>query len=215
MEKQLLFLLDWDMRVTENDLYYHLEPFLAPIRAYQQRQAEKVRLVRLREQEILEYQQREISLAAGPSCARMFGTPVYDSPRSYASYTDDSYTQLRSYASRSSSRLPSRTPSLSPPCRSRSNTLSSDDCLSSGSPASLDDASFIEPREVHIQRYNIEDIPTIIHIEPSTHKLPELSLDRFDQQPAKKQKTSSSNIFSRLLGSAGAYARPPHAAAAC
>jgi PHO85 cyclin-1 len=32
MERQLLFLLDWDVRVTEQDLFEHLEPFLAPIR---------------------------------------------------------------------------------------------------------------------------------------------------------------------------------------
>lgn len=32
MERQLLFLLDWNTRVTEEDLFTHLEPFLAPIR---------------------------------------------------------------------------------------------------------------------------------------------------------------------------------------
>ncbi|KAF1822127.1 uncharacterized protein K489DRAFT_321184, partial [Dissoconium aciculare CBS 342.82] len=32
MEKQLLGLLEWDLRVTEEDLYHHFEPFLAPIR---------------------------------------------------------------------------------------------------------------------------------------------------------------------------------------
>ncbi|KAI9931747.1 hypothetical protein MW887_010326 [Aspergillus wentii] len=32
MERQLLFLLDWETRVNESDLLIHLEPFLAPIR---------------------------------------------------------------------------------------------------------------------------------------------------------------------------------------
>lgn len=32
MEKQLLFLLDWDLRITEEDLYRELEHFLAPLR---------------------------------------------------------------------------------------------------------------------------------------------------------------------------------------
>ncbi|KAF7719958.1 Cyclin [Penicillium ucsense] len=32
MERQLLFLLDWETRVTEQDLFTFLEPFLAPIR---------------------------------------------------------------------------------------------------------------------------------------------------------------------------------------
>ncbi|KAH8666597.1 hypothetical protein BX600DRAFT_511518 [Xylariales sp. PMI_506] len=33
MEKQLLFLLDWELRITEEDLYRELDLFLAPIRA--------------------------------------------------------------------------------------------------------------------------------------------------------------------------------------
>ncbi|KUJ21799.1 uncharacterized protein LY89DRAFT_577166, partial [Mollisia scopiformis] len=32
MEKQLLFLLDWDLNISEDDLYTHLDPFLVPIR---------------------------------------------------------------------------------------------------------------------------------------------------------------------------------------
>merc|ERR1712036_170958 len=54
MEKQLLFLLDWDLRIRPEDLYCHLEPFLAPIREYQIME-EQARLQRLREKEL--YQQ--------------------------------------------------------------------------------------------------------------------------------------------------------------
>ncbi|KAF2753993.1 hypothetical protein EJ05DRAFT_425313, partial [Pseudovirgaria hyperparasitica] len=32
MERQLLHLLEWDLRINPEDLYIHLEPFLAPIR---------------------------------------------------------------------------------------------------------------------------------------------------------------------------------------
>lgn len=32
MERQLLYLLDFDLRVTEEDLFHHFEPFLGPIR---------------------------------------------------------------------------------------------------------------------------------------------------------------------------------------
>jgi PHO85 cyclin-1 len=32
MERQLLMLLDWETRVTEQDLFHHFEPFLGPIR---------------------------------------------------------------------------------------------------------------------------------------------------------------------------------------
>ncbi|KKK12484.1 hypothetical protein P175DRAFT_0507986 [Aspergillus ochraceoroseus IBT 24754] len=41
MERQLLFLLDWDTRVNESDLFLHLEPFLAPIRHYLQIQEQR------------------------------------------------------------------------------------------------------------------------------------------------------------------------------
>lgn len=39
MERQLLFLLDWETRVEEEDLFVHLEPFLEPIRRRLQIQA--------------------------------------------------------------------------------------------------------------------------------------------------------------------------------
>ena len=50
MEKQLLFLLDWNMRINQEDLFVHLEPFLAPIRKRQDQDASK-RRAHLREQE--------------------------------------------------------------------------------------------------------------------------------------------------------------------
>ncbi|KAG2419321.1 hypothetical protein HFD88_004116 [Aspergillus terreus] len=53
MERQLLFLLDWDTRVTEDDLFRHLEPFLAPIRRHLQLQEEK------KQQQLQQEQSRE------------------------------------------------------------------------------------------------------------------------------------------------------------
>lgn len=44
MEKQLLFLLDWELGITEDDLYSNLEPFLAPIRAEIERQEQHARI---------------------------------------------------------------------------------------------------------------------------------------------------------------------------
>jgi PHO85 cyclin-1 len=41
MERQLLFLLDFDLRVTEEDLFHHFEPFLAPIRLELELQCEE------------------------------------------------------------------------------------------------------------------------------------------------------------------------------
>lgn len=59
MEKQLLFLLDWDLNISEDDLYTHLDPFLAPIRCDIERREEQVRLREqqkraLREQQLVE-----------------------------------------------------------------------------------------------------------------------------------------------------------------
>ncbi|KAJ5654538.1 hypothetical protein N7490_001541 [Penicillium lividum] len=51
MERQLLFLLDWDTRVTEEDLFTYLEPFLAPIRQRHE--------IQLREQQAQEEHQRK------------------------------------------------------------------------------------------------------------------------------------------------------------
>ncbi|KAH9859215.1 hypothetical protein J1614_012231 [Plenodomus biglobosus] len=45
MEKQLLSLLNWDIRINPDDLYYHFEPFLALIRNKQSHRAQKARLV--------------------------------------------------------------------------------------------------------------------------------------------------------------------------
>lgn len=50
MERQLLYLLEWDLRISHDDLDYHFEPFLAPIRkeilklegfAHQQQEAKR------------------------------------------------------------------------------------------------------------------------------------------------------------------------------
>ena len=50
MEKQLLFLLDWDLQITNHDLLTHFEPFLGPIRIRMELEETK-RQHRAREQE--------------------------------------------------------------------------------------------------------------------------------------------------------------------
>jgi len=57
MEKQLLFLLDWDLNFDQSELELHFEPFLAPIRAQLE---EKTRLRRLeRSLKLREAERRE------------------------------------------------------------------------------------------------------------------------------------------------------------
>lgn len=58
MERQLLFLLDWETRVTEDELFTHLEPFLGPIRRrFQIQEHEKKK----RQQEL--YRQSRLQLS--------------------------------------------------------------------------------------------------------------------------------------------------------
>ncbi|KAI9714255.1 MAG: hypothetical protein M1820_000214 [Bogoriella megaspora] len=207
MEKQLLCLLDWDLRITQEDLFYHFEPFLAPIRQYQQRKLEKAQI---QERELMIQRQQELYLQPELSRSRLAMVRSYDSPASYRSHS--------SHPSLSSSRAASRTPSLSPPSRSgTSSSASSVDSLSSGSPASFMEPYLDPSDEIQVHRYDTSEAATLVHIAPTQPKatLPHpLTLDRSDEKPAKKLKTGSSNIFSRLLGAGGMYARQPSTATA-
>jgi hypothetical protein len=205
MEKQLLGLLDWDLRVTEDDLYYHLEPFLAPIRQWQARQAEKQRM----REEMAALEQRRLEMAAEQQRRTAMETSrYYESPRSYV----DRYAYRYAYhtsSSNASSRAPSRTPSLSPPTRSQSSASSySADSYGSSSPVSLPSPPMCEEVPVQIQQYESQHIPSIVNIQPPAlvakasmpmlHGHPHgLPLDQPDQYPAKKLKTST--FFSKFL----------------
>lgn len=71
MEKQLLFLLDWELGITADDLYSNLDPFLAPIRAEIERQEqharikaeEHMRVRREKKRQVLEQQRLEEEMA--------------------------------------------------------------------------------------------------------------------------------------------------------
>jgi hypothetical protein len=189
MEKQLLFLLDWDLRINSEDLYYHLEPFLAPIRVWQSRQAEKARLA-----------EKERELAR-----QQYQLPTENLSRSVNPYASNS--SLSSYASRPqrhrahyapSSRAPSRTPSLSPPTRSSSVSTASD------SPVSFHD----EPSEAILQRYDGDQGANVVYINGPMSYAPKQqhTLPLYDPQTSKKAKTSAGGIFSRMFGQTGAYA---------
>jgi PHO85 cyclin-1 len=89
MERQMLYLLDWDTRVTEQDLFDHLEPFLAPIKFQLELQYERAELSSQRhwhsQQSSIDYnlvdsirQSTKQIIAERPRAAG-----VYDSPRSF------------------------------------------------------------------------------------------------------------------------------------
>lgn len=186
MEKQLLFLLDWDLRVRPEDLYCHLDPFLAPIREYQIME-EQARLQRLREKDLYHQQ---------------YHTQAY-LPYAIDSYS--SHSRTYSHASSSlSSRGASRTPSLSP---SRSTTSSS-----SPDTESLNDMHE-SVEELCVHGVESRDGSMLVHIQgPELHPKASLSrLQSYEEKPAKKARIGASggNFFSRLLNSttsrAGAY----------
>ena len=208
MEKQLLGLLDWDLRVTENDLYYHLDPFLAPIRQWQLRQAEKQRA---QEEMAMLEQRRQDMIAEQHRRSAMDAARYYESPRSYV----QQYAPRAAYyaaSSNGSSRAPSRTPSLSPPTRSQSSASysSADSYTTSSSPASINSPYHMpiaEEHPVQIQQYDSHHVPSIVNIQaplpamskrPSMQVIHGLPLEQTDSQhPAKKLKTST--FFSKFL----------------
>ena len=135
MEKQLLFLLDWDLRITNEDLFTHFEPFLAPIRL-QQEQAELKRRKHAREHELLQQQRTYYSkpqstrpyasttaLLTPPPSVGVYASPSAYSSSSYISDLERFSSTSTTSISGSSSDLPARTPhrpirqarSISPP----------------------------------------------------------------------------------------------------
>ena len=242
MEKQLLFLLDWDLRVTEEDLHTHLDPFLSRIRAWQAEQAEKERRAAIREFQLKEHQQT-LNIAHIAAQARRrprFDRPkLYDSPRSMSSAsvtTDDSYSSGYHYRSRSRMAAHARSTSNLRSVSSREPSLSPDNDSSATSECSYPSSvtsysnSPAEPYEpIHIHPYDAETAsvgaPAVVHIRPITSekqppmRFPTPSSDdgsgSVGPKPPKKAKTGT-NLMSRFLGAAtGVYRSHAVAASAC
>lgn len=158
MEKQLLFLLDWDLRITNEDLFTHLEFFIAPIRQKQLAKEELKHQVQLRElvlvaQNQQQQQQQHHGRASRLGLSGRSGTgsakSAYCSPASYSStaYVKDlerysnATPPLRSYPRRQ--QRPSR--SVSPPSADTVPGLVHSDTANSLSSTSSSRASSISP----------------------------------------------------------------------
>ncbi|KAI4135998.1 MAG: hypothetical protein LQ347_000175 [Umbilicaria vellea] len=156
MEKQLLFLLDWDLRITNEDLFQHLEFFLAPIRQKQLAKEELKRQVQLRELVLVAQSQQQqqshgrtphlgLSVRSGTGSANS----AYCSPASYNSTTyvkdlerySNATPPPRSYPRRQ--QRPSR--SVSPPSADTVPGLVHSDTANSLSSTSSSRASSISP----------------------------------------------------------------------
>ena len=178
MEKQLLFLLDWNLRINPEDLYRHLEPFLAPIREHQRLLA---REQQRREQETVKQQQAQ----------------------AYPTYRVDSYTTSRHYPTPSdSSRSASRTPSLSPPSRSSSSVSPELDNVDD-----LLDHSSGSSSHVYMQGYDAERGAMVVHIDAPElrSKAPPVHRPQgYEDKPSNKQRIAGNtggNFLSRFLSS--------------
>jgi hypothetical protein len=81
MEKQLLFLLDWDLRITEEDLYRELDPFLAPLRErIQAKHARRELRRRMQEAEAQRKYEAAYNFATATASVSVSVDAVYPSP---------------------------------------------------------------------------------------------------------------------------------------
>jgi hypothetical protein len=111
MEKQLLFLLDWDLRITEEDLYCALDSFLAPIR--DDIQVRHERRARKNAERMLRKQQEDswINVAAAyatPPSSRGHSRSRYATPGSASDASPPGLSSSSSYSGSTSSRMHSR-----------------------------------------------------------------------------------------------------------
>lgn len=192
MEKQLLNLLQFDLIVREDDLYTHFEPFLAPIRTWQVRQAEKAKQAQLRER-LLEEQRLLSERMRQRSLNNLGASYRSESPRGYRCPSGQSSRQP-SFSR--SIMIPERTPSLSPPTPNRSDSTISCEA----SPTSVKSPSHeLDNVPVRIQRMDSGRIPSVVEMHINKLRSRQPSMEKLNQEPQKKQKTG--NIFSRLLSS--------------
>ncbi|KAF1991820.1 cyclin [Aulographum hederae CBS 113979] len=221
MEKQLLYLLDWDLRINPEDLYFHLDPFLAPVRE-QFAHAEKLHLQRQRERELVQHQRSYSQNNVDIRHSRLDSVPYASHQQPYSTYMPDDATYLG--ASRGSayptpqsnysrSRLASRTPSLSPPSRSATSSSNYADSVSSASsPPSVADPYYAT--DARLRQYEETDSGVVYIGAPEkqkamvVHRLLERADEHHRAPPAKKAKTSTGagGFLGRLLGQNSAAA---------
>ena len=118
MERQMLYLLDFGCRVTEQDLFDHFEPFLAPIRFQLELQQEEAELISTHQHWHSHQTSYDSTVSLPPVIRRqhaVLATPppkaagVYDSPASYVDEDMAIGRYPRHQANNSSLSLPAQT----------------------------------------------------------------------------------------------------------
>ncbi|KAG9247266.1 hypothetical protein BJ878DRAFT_580842 [Calycina marina] len=202
MEKQLLFLLDWDLAITENDLYDNLDPFLAPIRSKIIAQEQQQRLKESRRQAQLEQQRLEEEVARLQS---QKASQYHGYSAEYVQHTDASGNIIRTQYSNSppsADEVPQLSRSASGDSVSISSASSYVSSISrTGTPASSV-GSFSEELEVsYAGNYSVSpesnrrpgrDVPGMLPCEVDSESL---EREAMDMKPKKK----GGSIFSRLF----------------
>lgn len=197
MEKQLLFLLDWDMRINQEDLFVHLEPFLAPIRKRQEQDASR-RRAHLREQEKLARQQPYYALSSHKSSSYISdlghfsanGPPAHHSPRHLN-------TRNRSISPPAEDAVPGLIrPGTADTYSTSSRSSSRSPTMSYGTPASSV-SSYVDDGYVPAIRSD-----SCSPMEPVYKYRP--NYGSVEEKPAKKARVMGGSIISRFLNSATA-----------
>jgi G1/S-specific cyclin PLC1 len=211
MEKQLLFLLEWDLRITEEDLYREFDAFLEPIRQkVADRHARKIRQreEKRRQQELYE------AAAAAAAAAR------YPSPPASRGHSRNRHASPEHYRTGSTSSVSSRGGSVSPPGLSYSTAGSSyggSSRSSSRSPHNSRAATPLDPSESEPYMYEAADsfyeepVEIVVDIDgpkakgPAGRMLPyEITADEYrtlhEENTTKKR--GRRGMWGRLLGGA-------------
>lgn len=174
MEKQLLFLLEWELRITSEDLYEHLEPFLTPIKAQYQRQQDE----REFEQARVEYVATLASVMRKERTRHIYSPALAESTSSLlseVSYSSDHrpITPGSGRSSRASERSDYHQTTLRPrkasissdylcPTYSTPSSTQLPGLEESGSAVSSEESSPLFPQSAHIR--NAHHLPSIIEI---------------------------------------------------
>jgi len=229
MEKQLLFLLDWDLNISEDDLYNHLDPFLEPIRQEIERKQEyarqkEARKRAAREQQLAEEEQHRIQYES----ASQYWLPGYQEHQMYNGQYIDPTGMVVGRPQSSNPRYDSPPPSTEVPGLARSGTADTYSTISSSASSYVDSISRAGTPSSSIGSYmemehdgqycrSANDansdpiIRDIVQIEMDhqvlypQHKRGMLpyEIERevvVEEKPVKKARLMSGNIFSRLLG---------------
>lgn len=216
MEKQLLFLLDWDLNISEDDLYLHLNPFLTPIRddivqkeEYLRAQEAKRREQQLREEEA---HRRQFYAAGGPIW--------FDSQMPTAPILCNGQYIIPG------ARYDSPPPSNEVPGLARSGTADTFSTVSSSASSYISSISRSGTPNSSIGSYVGEEYPAtasythsphpvvrdVVHVQIAEqqsgtgigkHALLPYEIERevyTEEKPAKKAKHHGGNIFSRVFG---------------